>query len=133
MITKELQQLSDKLTGGHTSAHEISKQVDYIEKNYEGGGSGAGVLIVECTDYPEEYTYRLDKTWQEIYDAMFSGVPVMIRDNGAKEGEQKVGIVVSCDHIGNVYSVLTIHANQDAKYYCDNGNPNEYPHLYYGD
>lgn len=55
MITKELQQLSDKLTGGHINDHEISKQVDYIEKNYSGGGSGGGgSVFVDLWYHPSE-------------------------------------------------------------------------------
>lgn len=74
MITKELQQLSDKLTGGHTSAHEISKQVDYIEKNYSGGGSGGDNLFEiggTLDDNREHLTF--DKTFQEVYDAFCAG------------------------------------------------------------
>lgn len=74
MITKELQQLSDKLTGGHTSAHEISKQVDYIEKNYSGGGSGGGdplkVVITPNQDWSE---FTADKTFEEIFEACSAG------------------------------------------------------------
>jgi len=77
MITKELQQLSDKLVGSHTSAHEISKQVDYIEKNYEGGGSGGGGAL--RVNYTEEGTlWTLDHTYAEIRDAYFNGQNVYL-------------------------------------------------------
>ena len=65
MITKELQQLSDKLVGSNTSAHEISKQVDYIDKNYEGGGSG-GPLVVPF-EYEEEYDESTETTNVKTY------------------------------------------------------------------
>lgn len=92
MITKELQQLSDKLVGSHTSAHEISKQVDYIEKNYEGGGgSDAGVFMVEVGPKEDDDTViELKATWQEIRDAFVSGKLVLVYMhetglNGAEE------------------------------------------------
>ena len=42
-----------------------------------GGGSGGGVLVLTDTDG------TLDKTWQEIHDAMLSGgVTIVIPDDG---------------------------------------------------
>lgn len=75
MITKELQNLSDKLTGGHTSAHEISKQVDYIEKNYEG----VGVLVLNVIgDMNMDDDAYLDQTWNTIYNAFVAGKKVIV-------------------------------------------------------
>lgn len=46
----------------------ISKQLDFVE----GSGSAGGVMVVHLNGN------RLDKTWQEISDAMRSGMPVMV-------------------------------------------------------
>ena len=45
--------------------------LDAIAKNGGGGGSGGGVLVVHID---EEYS-ALDKTWQEIHDALAQGTP----------------------------------------------------------
>ena len=52
-----------------------------------GGGSGGGVLVVTDTDG------TLDKTWQEIYDAMLSGGAVISADNPTR-----ANIVAECIH-----------------------------------
>ena len=45
-----------------------------------GGSSGGGVLVV----HTDEDTHNiLDKTWQEIHDAVESGKIVIIEDSGA--------------------------------------------------
>lgn len=51
---------------------------DIIEQGGGGGGGsgGSGVLIVNVVEDPTEH---LDKTWQEIYDAVKSGTPVFIK------------------------------------------------------
>lgn len=54
-----------------------------------GGGSGGGVLVVTDTDG------TLDKTWQEIHDAMLSGGAVI------QTGET------------NVYTVITVGAGHE--------------------
>ena len=46
-----------------------------------GGGSTGGVMIVHLNNN------QLDKTWQEIYDAMKSGMPVML--NSVTEDEDE--------------------------------------------
>lgn len=86
MITKELQQLSDKLTGGHSNDHEISKQVDYIKKNYSGGGSGGGsAFIVHCEGTyesdgeNESISYTFDKTPSQVLEAYNAGQIVVFR------------------------------------------------------
>ena len=45
--------------------------VGEVAPKSEGGGSGGGVLVVTATDG------TLDKTWQEIHDAMLSGGAVI--------------------------------------------------------
>lgn len=53
----------------------ISKQLDFVE----GGGSTGGVMVVHLNGN------RLDKTWQEISDAMKSGMPVMVNSVAGDE------------------------------------------------
>lgn len=77
MITKKLQNLSDKIVGSHINAQEIDKHIDYIEKNYEGGGSGGGVFMVEMGPYRDGPDSELKATWQEICDAFVSGKQVI--------------------------------------------------------
>lgn len=85
MITKELQNLSDKLTGGHTSAHEISKQVDYIEKNYTGGGSGGDGAVIftvngtfDAQQESWEYTLAEDSSFADIAEHATAGDPMFL-------------------------------------------------------
>lgn len=84
MITKELQQLSDKLVGSHTSAHEISKQVDYIEKNYEGGGSGGVPVFTAIGTYNNstegwDYVLADDSPVESIIEHATAGDPMFLR------------------------------------------------------
>ena len=48
--------------------------LDAIAKNGGGGGSGGGVLVVRIDDD----TGTLDKTWQEIHDALSAGQVVTV-------------------------------------------------------
>ena len=45
-----------------------------------GGGSSGGGLVVHWVDI-DDNMFRLDKTWQEIYDAMASGKNCVIADD----------------------------------------------------
>lgn len=57
-----------------------SKQIDASKV----GGSGGGILVVTVDD-----EYIMNKTWQEIYDAIASGIIVIaIDDNHYTEGEE---------------------------------------------
>jgi hypothetical protein len=58
-----------------------------------GGGSGGGVLVVTDTDG------TLDKTWQEIHDAMLAGGAVLA------VGEDRVACITEVSHGMNVYVV----------------------------
>lgn len=129
MITKELQQLSDKLTGGHTSAHEISKQVDYIEKNYSGGGSGAGVFMVEMGQYRDGSDSELKATWQEICDAFVSGKQViayasMTNPSGSGSFIHSRDVVNAVSYMPEQSSPYSVHAG-DRTFYCK--TPDERP------
>lgn len=50
---------------------DTGKTIALIKALSGGGGSGGGVLVVAFTDG------TLDKTWQEIHDAMLSGGAVI--------------------------------------------------------
>ena len=54
--------------------HWYKEIIDAIKVG--GGGSGGGVLVVTDTDG------TLDKTWQEIHDAMLVGVVIVNRGEG---------------------------------------------------
>ena len=59
-----------------------------------GGGSGGGVLVVTDTDG------TLDKTWQEIYDAMLSGGAVISATNPPRV---EMVFAVQHDTKGDIY------------------------------
>ena len=66
---------------------EEIKAIAEMFSNMSGGGSsGGGVLVVNID---EEYT-TLDKTWQEIHDALAQGIPcvtVYAEDNDFEQGQ----------------------------------------------
>ena len=60
--------------------------LDYIARNGGGGGGGSsGILVVHVVEITGTENFRLDKTWQEIWDAQTSGVIVAI-SNGYVQG-----------------------------------------------
>jgi hypothetical protein len=63
----------------------------------EGGGSGGGLLVVTDTGG------TLDKTWQEIHDAMLTGL-VVIQD-GSKDSGINTVTQVYHDTKGGTYQV----------------------------
>ena len=54
-------------------------------ENGAGGGGSSGILVVHVVEIPGTENFRLDKTWQEIWDAQTSGVIVAI-SNGYAQG-----------------------------------------------
>ena len=54
----------------------IAKGIVADAATYFGGGSGGGVLVVH-----EDENATLDKTWQEIHDAMDNGIVLIKREN----------------------------------------------------
>lgn len=132
MLTKELQNLSDKLTGGHSSAHEISKQVDYIEKNYSGGGSGGGVFTIEAGPKEDDSdSYELKATWQEIYDALKAGKLVVVHPADDETiVYNSVTLVLTANYDGDTYRVAGITYTNDIApevYTCS--TPDERPYV----
>jgi len=112
-----------------------------------GGSGGGGALVVTETDGD-----TLNKTWQEIYDAMSAGIPVMIKhgeeSNDDEPSEEKSAKgepardAESADDIIPVSQVLSVrtydgeywvvsflyHSGYDYMQYCCD-SPNDYPIL----
>jgi hypothetical protein len=65
-----------------------------------GGGGGGGVLVVHDTDG------TLDKTWQEIHDAMLSGGAVYVYSNGG------ISVFVFAGSNGSQYHVDTASGDE---------------------
>lgn len=84
-------------------ANESTGALEWAE-----GGSGGGVLVVTDTDG------TLDKTWQEIHDAMLSGGAVI------QTGETNVGTVISVGAGLNQYHVT--RAGAQIKYETDSAS-----------
>ena len=77
----------------------------------EGGGSGGGVLVVTDTDG------TLDKTWQEIHDAIANGIVYLYDSaNGfnsgiifrASEEDNKGTMYYNIRAVGGVYATATV-------------------------
>lgn len=75
-VNTELQALLTKMGGTPLESDSNSDLIKKISDAYEGGGTSGGVLIVTNTDG------TLDKTWQEIHDAMLSHGAVFISEGG---------------------------------------------------
>ena len=69
-----------------------------------GGGSGGGVLVVHYADVDS----TLDKTWQEISDAIKTGVAFIYTES---ENEQYSEPIVACVISGEEYQVQTYNEN----------------------
>ena len=54
-------------------------KLNNIEDGIQEGGGGGGALIVNSSWSDAASNYVLDKTLQEIYDALLSGTPVYIK------------------------------------------------------
>lgn len=67
-----------------------------------GGSSGGGVLVVHIDE-----NLTLDKTWQEIHDAMLSGGAVYVSRNGG-------------------VSVFTFAGNNGSQYHVDAASGDEF-------
>mgnify|MGYP006958173522 CR=1 FL=1 len=105
--------------------------VEYLgEGNGQGGSGGGGVLVVHESTWTEDtITYfQLDKTWQEIYDALLSGVLVNIVEfNNVAEGVTVISsLIMEAEHFNNTYRVrLRNLSNSIVDYTVD--DPDGYP------
>lgn len=77
--------------------NDINRLIRDLGNVTGGGGGGGGVLVVNLNNG------ALDKTWQEIHDAMLAGGAVMITDDGF------VIVIVSAGYstLRNVYIVMS--------------------------
>ena len=78
-----------------------------------GGTSGDGVLVVHNVYDDQTFTHWLDKTWQEIYDALLSGtIVVIVYDMGSNyakialpvEAYLDTGVYYVSDHVDANYA-----------------------------
>lgn len=83
----------------------------------EDGIAGGGVLIVNATTTTSEggTITTLDKTWQEIYDAVMSTGAVIMKNDGGAISIAPVLDVVSNPSL-NVYSVGIFDASSPSDY-----------------
>ena len=77
-----LKELGKKMTGVDITGSNLVTVVDDISKKYTGGGGGGeggsgGTLVVRATENDDITT--LDKTWQEIHDAVLTRGVTIIR------------------------------------------------------
>lgn len=85
--------------------------LDAIARNGGGGGAGGGGLVVTVT---ASNGYNImDKTWQEIHDALLYGIPVMARytrHNTTETGE------TFQDTIDNVLSLTEDYTKENGEF-----------------
>ena len=80
-------------TGDIVSSQKLNHMEDGIAGAYE-------VMVINNTEE------MLDKTWQEIYDAMAQGKLCVVKyDSGTPEGRISVSIVTNVDMNEGVYAV----------------------------
>lgn len=109
-----LDELKAKANGKADAANNIQEAVSMMEFGGGSGGTG-GVMVINDTDG------TLDKTWQEIYDAMSAGK--MCAVSQTLEGGIETSIVKSAAFIAPAgkYKVLA----GDTLYVAS--SPTEYP------
>lgn len=88
-------------TGDVVTSTKLNKMEQGIA-DAGGGSGGGGVLVVNMTADQQARTVTLDKTWQEIYDAITGGKSVIAKH-------------VNGDAI-SVFSPLLISSNQDESF-----------------
>ena len=99
------------VTSALTAGQELTIKVSIAE---ESSGSGAGGLVVH------DNNHSLDKTWQEIYEALASGRSVMIVSEEA--GSYQVTVVLIARGGEGSYSVAD---SMEQSYYAS--SPDSYP------
>ena len=113
-ITRK-EQYYAKMAGEDISIPEpITREEQYLDEIAEGGGGGGGggsssALVVHEVDG------TLDKTWQEIYDAMANGTIVIVIYEGVDNVAHN--IAVSILHVeGSDYMVTCVCADNNGVY-----------------
>ena len=113
------EQYLDAIATGDTSGIpeypqcRMEQYLDYIAKNggSGGGGGGGGVLVVTAETDTETSTSTLDKTWQEIHDAMLAGGAVIL--------SQDDGLITAIMYVGSRNSQYAVVAGTDGAYVTD--------------
>ena len=117
-------------TAGYGSMWQLSAAGSWEEIQEEGGSGGGSGLVIHQTVDSETDIKTMDKTWQEIHDAVEAGSSAVLIDNdmgflitypvaavGTDEGQPQV-IVVNYQNYGTmIYSALS------ASGYPSSGNP----------
>ena len=101
----------------------ISKQLDMIESGESGGGNPLFIVNSAWNDSIEKF--RLDRTWQEIYDAFEAGKICVIKMVVFSDYQE--------DHLIEIINAIShIYPDGDNpagyavnQYYA--GSPNDYP------
>lgn len=105
--------------------------------NMQGSSGGDGGLLVTIT-WNEDYDEAdLDKTWQEIHDAVVAGKYVSFIESYSGEGESytnvyRIVVVDVNDSLAKPYGV-TIIGNSDDVYKFLSETPNDTPRYEVGD
>lgn len=116
--------------GDKITADSLNNIEDGIQEALECCGSGSEPLIVRGELDPNLETYRLDHTWQEIYDA-YPNVCVLYEDTSVNPPvKTKAGILVA-ERVGDDYVVLVaVHDNSTltSEIYKARNSPTAYPY-----
>ena len=114
-------------TPGNTNYSVLKSLLDR-----EGGGASS---VLVCNVVKGDYGYRsLDKTWQEIVDALLTGVPVYARYDESYEGYEDDYSMVRIQDYGysastntNYYVMCRYNATSSDRnaWFCD--TPDGYP------
>lgn len=87
--------------------------------NGSGGGSGGGTLKVNLN----AQTYTADKTWKEIYDAMKTGVIVVVVMDDGGNGVNHKFVMAAYNDSGDYIIELDVDGNLLLKTDSENGYP----------
>jgi len=80
--------------------------LNHLEQGVESA-QGGGVLIIEetVTENSTTITYTLNKTWQEIHDAMISGTVCLVHQVDANS--ERYLSVFGCTLMNGVYGIIS--------------------------
>ena len=126
-----LRKLGKKMTGDDIAGTNLVTVVDDIAEKYTGSSGGSGGDGCDCTLVVTAQTssnaITLDKTWQEIYDALAAGKRVVINDVDNTMVEQTGVDTAYFDDGENIYYVVGYvnTAASTASYKC--ATPSDYP------
>jgi len=123
-VLNSLRNLGQKMTGVPITSVRVDKALNEIAENYSGGGGGGGgMLIVHATVDNDTETVTIDKTFNEIYNAIPNveihqggeGTERYTLDNWVYNEEFNVGVVGFAYHYVDSYYVgqRTIEVNKD--------------------